>query len=48
MEHLKIPLLEDAPLVNQAVKLPPFWTTNYILLWDQGQDMPRPLHLVGN
>jgi hypothetical protein len=27
MEHLHIPLPEDAP-ASRAVKLPPFWTTN--------------------
>jgi hypothetical protein len=28
MEHLEIPLPEDVPPANRAVKLPPFWTAN--------------------
>jgi hypothetical protein len=28
MNHLKIPLPEDAPQANRAVNLPPFWTNN--------------------
>jgi hypothetical protein len=39
MEHLEIPLPEDVPPANRAVKLPPFWTAN-----QRGRGIPAAKH----
>jgi transposase InsO family protein len=47
MNHLEIPLHQDAPQANRAVNLPPFWTTN-LQSWFTSAEGSLPLHNIAN
>jgi hypothetical protein len=47
MNHLEIPLPENTPHANRAVKLPPFWTTN-LQSWFTSAEGKFQLHNIAN